>query len=283
MQTTAPSIAQGSTTWSRHALHRDRHTAGPDEQGDVLPGPVSTTSRRANRRWTIAPLAPLVSACLLIWSTSGCSTSATPASAENGQAAAVDTSAPTEAAFPVPSASTANDASAGSAAADSATSGEQQTGADELDEAASAEIELADVDRDGYRATIAAQRGRVVLVDFWATWCGPCKEQFPHSVELAEKYSEAGLTVVSVSCDEPDNRAQVLDFLAEQRAPIVHLLSVAGFDTLEAFDIEGTALPYYELYDRQGNLARRFVSGDPTARGFTHADIEEVVRALLAE
>src|SRR5688500_9119737 len=65
------------------------------------------------------------------------------------------------------------------------------------------DIQLVTVDRDGLDALIEKQRGRVVLVDFWATWCGPCVEQLPHAIELAGRLSERGLTVVTVSLDDP--------------------------------------------------------------------------------
>ena len=69
---------------------------------------------------------------------------------------------------------------------------------------------------DEYRATLAKLRGKVVLVDFWATWCPSCVEQFPHTVELHRKYAERGLAVVSVSLDEPEAEPQVREFLGRQ-------------------------------------------------------------------
>ena len=52
-------------------------------------------------------------------------------------------------------------------------------------------------------------RGKVVLVDFWATWCLPCMAQLPHTVELADRFRDRGLTVATVSLDEPENIEQV--------------------------------------------------------------------------
>ena len=81
---------------------------------------------------------------------------------------------------------------------------------------------------DEYRATLAKHRGKVVLVDFWATWCPSCVEQFPHTVELHRKFAESGLAVVSVSLDEPDAEPQVREFLRRQgRASTICLASTA--------------------------------------------------------
>src|SRR5579863_7948842 len=86
-------------------------------------------------------------------------------------------------------------------------------------------VSLKPVTPEEYKALIAAQKGKVVLVDFWATWCGPCREKFPKTLALAKKYKDQGLTVVSVSMDSPERRDQekALHFLQEQDAQITNL------------------------------------------------------------
>ena len=63
-------------------------------------------------------------------------------------------------------------------------------------------VNLRVVDGAGFDAVIAEHRGKVVLVDFWATWCLPCIEQLPHTLEVGERLADRGLAVVTVSCDE---------------------------------------------------------------------------------
>ena len=99
------------------------------------------------------------------------------------------------------------------------------------------------VDADEFKKVIAAQKGKVVLVDFWATYCGPCRDKFPQTLALGSKYASQGLTLVSVSMDSPSPRDQqkVLQFLTQQHARIINLAN--RLDDTEtafgAFDIDG--------------------------------------------
>jgi thiol-disulfide isomerase/thioredoxin len=145
-----------------------------------------------------------------------------------------------------------------------------------------AKISIQAVDKAGYEKVLKSQKGQVVLVDFWATWCVPCLKAFPHTVELHRKYGPAGLTVVSVSMDDPDAEADALKFLEQQKAQFTNLRSRQGAEAeaVEAFDIDGGAIPHFKLYDRTGKLHKKFVSGDD-AKPFGPQDIEAAVRELL--
>lgn len=132
---------------------------------------------------------------------------------------------------------------------------------------------------------IASHRGKVVLVDFWATWCGPCVKEFPHLVELSTKHRDAGLVVISVSMNEPKDRQSVLAFLNRQKADFENLLPEygAGSKFLEAFDLRGD-VPFYRLYDSKGVLRFSF-SDDPS--GIENCEsidkIDSRVEGLLKE
>jgi len=146
-------------------------------------------------------------------------------------------------------------------------------------------VTVQSVTPEEFKKIIAAQKGKVVLVDFWATWCGPCRKKFPQTLALAKKYGPQGLTVVSVSMDSPDpsDQEKVLRFLQEQNAQITNLAnkledSEAAFG---AFDIDGGALPHYKIFDRKGNPGRKF-GGDPD-HPFDENDIEKAVVAALKE
>jgi cytochrome c biogenesis protein CcmG/thiol:disulfide interchange protein DsbE len=91
-------------------------------------------------------------------------------------------------------------------------------------------------------------KGRVVLVDFWASWCGPCQESFPWMGEISERYEDDGLTIVAVNLDQDPEAAEA--FLAEFPAGFHHILDPEG-KIAEAFGI--SVMPSSVLFDRDGN------------------------------
>src|SRR5690242_10528052 len=78
--------------------------------------------------------------------------------------------------------------------------------------------ELKTIKYDDLAAAVRALRGKVVVVDIWASWCIPCKKEFPHLVELHKKYAKEGLACVSVSVDDEDGVKAALAFLQKQNA-----------------------------------------------------------------
>ncbi len=141
-------------------------------------------------------------------------------------------------------------------------------------------VSLEPIDGEGLAKAVEQRRGKVVLVDFWATWCIPCVELFPHTVELHRKFSEQGLSVISVAMDEPESEQEVLQVLTRQNATFPNFISRFGLGSqaVEAFRITGGALPHLKLYDRSGKPHREFVAGQ-----FTPEQIDEAVNELLEQ
>jgi thiol-disulfide isomerase/thioredoxin len=143
-------------------------------------------------------------------------------------------------------------------------------------------VSLRMTDAVGLQKTLDKHRGKVVLVDFWATWCGPCVEQFPHTVGLADKFREHGLAVVSVSMDNPSSEPQVRAFLKKQGARFDNLLS--GYSSpvtaTRELGLPGP-VPCYRVYDREGKLHREFAIDPRASKQFTTADIDAAVEELL--
>jgi thiol-disulfide isomerase/thioredoxin len=142
------------------------------------------------------------------------------------------------------------------------------------------------IDRAAFDQLLAERQGKVVLVDFWATWCQPCVVQLPHTGELARRLGERGLAVMTISLDEEAAAAAAAATVAEAAGDGAdHFISALGGGpkAMEAFEIGSGAAPHYKLYDRTGKL-RQVFEVDPTAdRQFTPADIDAAVEALLVE
>ncbi len=144
------------------------------------------------------------------------------------------------------------------------------------------DVALRAIDEKELGAVIESHRGKVVLVDYWATWCLSCVELFPHTVQLHEEFGDKGLAVISVSLDDTESRAAVLAFLENSGAAAFdNFISVYGAsgESLEKFGLPGP-LPQLRLYDRKGNLHRVFPQPQSSVKT---EDIDEAVRELLAE
>jgi len=104
-------------------------------------------------------------------------------------------------------------------------------------------------DSSGKTVSLKKFRGKVVLVDFWATWCHGCKEEIPWFAEFQKNYGKKGLTVVGVSMD--DGWDVVKTFLAAN--PLPYRIVLGNDGVANRFGI--TNLPNTYLIDRQGNVA----------------------------
>jgi thiol-disulfide isomerase/thioredoxin len=136
------------------------------------------------------------------------------------------------------------------------------------------------IDEKGFAEALQARRGKVVLVDLWATWCPSCMELFPHTVELHKKFADRDLAVISLSFDDPSAQKQVLRFLESKGATFANFLSrYGGSDrSIEAFGLDDLVLPRYHLYDRAGKLYKTLrSSGGPLAA----EDVDRAVKELL--
>ena len=101
-------------------------------------------------------------------------------------------------------------------------------------------------------------RGRVVLVDFWASWCGPCRRSFPWMTTLEQRYAAKGLTIVAINLDKTREAAN--EFLAEFATPFTVAFDPSG-KTAESYQVSG--LPMTFLVGRDGKILYAHVGFDP--------------------
>ena len=116
-------------------------------------------------------------------------------------------------------------------------------------------------------------RGRVLVVNFWATWCAPCREEIPGFVRLQERHGARGLQFVGIAIDQP---GKVVDFAREFR--INYPLLIGGMESLELLRQAGNrqaVLPYTVVIDRHGKVASRQPGGLKEGR------LEELITPLL--
>ena len=125
--------------------------------------------------------------------------------------------------------------------------------ADLKSESAAAIMAVQLPDLDGKPRSIAQWRGRVLVINFWATWCTPCREEIPLFVKLQEKHRAAGLQFIGIAIDQGEKvRAFAQEF--GMNYPVL----LGGMDTVELSRRAGNrlgALPFTIIVDRSGGIA----------------------------
>jgi thiol-disulfide isomerase/thioredoxin len=129
------------------------------------------------------------------------------------------------------------------------------------------------------KQSIESEKGHVVVVNFWATWCSPCVAEFPALIKLYNDHRAAGLELITVSADQRgDISAKVLPFLKSHKAYSTNFLMHAKDpeDAINAFDRSWQGdLPRTFIYDKKGHLAKT-LAGEQT-----FAELEAAVRPFL--
>jgi peroxiredoxin len=127
---------------------------------------------------------------------------------------------------------------------------------------------------DGPNMRLAEQRGRVVMVNFWATWCGPCRQEMPHLNKLYDKYRDSGFVLLGVNIDDNASKATDLATKLGLRFPV--LLDTDKTVT-RLYDMG--SMPATVLIDREGKV-RHLHRGYREGYELTY---DSQVRALLKE
>ena len=115
---------------------------------------------------------------------------------------------------------------------------------------------------------------KVLLIDYWATWCGPCIREMPHLVELHEKYAEKGLEILGVSLDRPDAGEKILATMNRLKMTWPQIYDGDGWKTVPATSNNVRAIPHTILLDESGVARFAGLRGD---------SLEAAVRRMLEE
>lgn len=126
---------------------------------------------------------------------------------------------------------------------------------------------------DGRTRRLADWQGKVVLCNFWATWCAPCREEIPMLVDLREQYSAQGFEIVGIAVD---NAVKVREFVDNYQVSYPVLVADAGgLDLMRALGNTAGALPFTVTLDRHGSILNRKLGI------LRRSDIEPKIKALL--
>src|SRR3954470_304855 len=129
-------------------------------------------------------------------------------------------------------------------------------------------------DANGRNVSLSEYRGKVIVLDFWATWCGPCKVEIPHFIEFQDKYGKDGLQIVGISLDDPLDK--LAPYAREMKMNYTVLQGLGHDDVQDAFGpILG--IPITHMISRDGKICA-------THAGLTGKNVfEREIQALLHE
>lgn len=120
---------------------------------------------------------------------------------------------------------------------------------------------------DGKHASVSDYTGKVLLLNFYATWCGPCREEMPHLIALHQKYESQGLQIIGLNVGGEDDYEEVPAFKQEFRIPFP--LAIPDDDFADRYLSVNRNIPQSFVIDRNGKIVRHFL-------GFSEESVNEV-------
>ncbi|PIQ21217.1 MAG: alkyl hydroperoxide reductase [Cytophagales bacterium CG18_big_fil_WC_8_21_14_2_50_42_9] len=123
---------------------------------------------------------------------------------------------------------------------------------------------------DGQTIALSSLKGKYVLVDFWASWCGPCRQENPNVVRMYQKYKDKGFEIYGVSLDE--SKEKWVNAIAKDNLTWPHVSDLKGWNSAAAVKYNIQAIPQTLLLDKEGKIIAKNLRGKP---------LEEKIASLL--
>lgn len=124
---------------------------------------------------------------------------------------------------------------------------------------------------DGRRARLADYEGKVLVLDFYATWCEPCRKSIPRLSAMQKNYEAKGIQIVGLNVGGPDDRIKVSNFARELAIP--YPLGFPDKALSDLFMSDNQTIPQTFVFGREGQLLKRFIGYDQT----TEAELEKLI------
>jgi thiol-disulfide isomerase/thioredoxin len=131
---------------------------------------------------------------------------------------------------------------------------------------------------DGQKTRLADYSGKVLIVNLWATWCGPCRQEIPHLIEIAKEYKGKGVEVIGLTKEDPDNQPEIV----KEFSKVFNINYPIGWvdEEMQSELMRGrAAIPQAYIIGRDGKILKHYVGFNPRVVPQMKAVIEAAASA----